>query len=270
MIWAVLPLKDLNFAKQRLAAVITPNERQGLFKSMVEDVLSVLQALEEIERLLIVSDDATARVLGEKYNAVVLAENAIAGDTSNNSGLNRAAAKASAYAIDHHVDSLLIIHGDLPLVNRKEMGELIEKHRQAVASSTEGSAVTVAPDREGQGTNVMLCTPPDAIEFHYGIGSCGKHLNSARSLGLMAQSQTLSGLGLDIDTPQDLLALVQELPDYADARHTTQYLWESGIAKRLLQNGSSQKGSEPSASEEPSAPEEPSVQGFTKKTVNVN
>ena len=40
--WAVLPIKDVTDAKQRLAAVLTPDERQQLFRTMAADVLRTL------------------------------------------------------------------------------------------------------------------------------------------------------------------------------------------------------------------------------------
>ncbi len=40
--WAVLPAKDFNDAKQRLASVLDGAARRGLFRAMYEDVLATL------------------------------------------------------------------------------------------------------------------------------------------------------------------------------------------------------------------------------------
>ena len=41
-IWAMVPVKNLEHAKQRLADVLRAAERSELFRAMLEDVLSVL------------------------------------------------------------------------------------------------------------------------------------------------------------------------------------------------------------------------------------
>ena len=43
-IWALVPVKDLRDAKQRLADVLDADERRALFRAMLEDVLAVLAA----------------------------------------------------------------------------------------------------------------------------------------------------------------------------------------------------------------------------------
>ena len=58
---------------------------------------------------------------------------------------------------------MMVIHGDIPMVNRQELRELLRFHREELGVS---SRVAIAPDREGLGTNVMVCTPPDVIDFH--------------------------------------------------------------------------------------------------------
>ena len=39
-LWAVVPVKDLQHAKQRLAGVLDAAERRALFAAMLEDVLA--------------------------------------------------------------------------------------------------------------------------------------------------------------------------------------------------------------------------------------
>ena len=49
--WAVLPAKDFNDAKQRLASVLDADARRGLFQAMYEDVLSSLCAVEALQAI---------------------------------------------------------------------------------------------------------------------------------------------------------------------------------------------------------------------------
>src|SRR6266700_3813388 len=57
-IWAVVPAKDLAQAKQRLAGVLTPEERQGLAQAMLEDVLSALSGVPALAGLIVVTREA--------------------------------------------------------------------------------------------------------------------------------------------------------------------------------------------------------------------
>ena len=43
-IWAVVPVKDLDGAKQRLAGLLPPTQRRALAAAMLEDVLAALVA----------------------------------------------------------------------------------------------------------------------------------------------------------------------------------------------------------------------------------
>jgi 2-phospho-L-lactate guanylyltransferase len=64
--------------------------------------------------------------------------------------------------------------------------------------------VAIVPDRHGRGTNALLLSPPDVIEFCFGGDSKDAHVEAARSAG--ARVELLDGpLAVDIDTPEDLL-----------------------------------------------------------------
>jgi len=47
---AVVPVKDLRNAKQRLAGVLGPPARTALFRAMLEDVLEALSGVASLER----------------------------------------------------------------------------------------------------------------------------------------------------------------------------------------------------------------------------
>jgi 2-phospho-L-lactate guanylyltransferase (CobY/MobA/RfbA family) len=66
------------------------------------------------------------------------------------------------------------------------------------------------PSRSGLGTNGVALAPPDAMPLTFGEPSFERHLGTARARNLSPRVLTLPGLGLDIDTPEDLTALVAE------------------------------------------------------------
>ena len=75
----------------------------------------------------------------------------------------------------------------------------------------------------------MLCSPPGALPFAFGHDSFGPHREAAWAQGIAPTILALPGLGLDIDTPDDLRAFVAR----PAGGRTLDYLRESGIAARL-------------------------------------
>jgi len=67
--------------------------------------------------------------------------------------------------------------------------------------------VLLAP-AEDRGTNALLTTPPDAIEFSYGIDSSVAHEQAAADREIDFKSLALPYLALDVDTPNDVEQLV--------------------------------------------------------------
>jgi 2-phospho-L-lactate guanylyltransferase len=63
----------------------------------------------------------------------------------------------------------------------------------------------MVPDRAGEGTNVLLVSPPRAIDDAFGPGSRGRHAAAARAAGAILVEMD-GPLALDLDTPEDLAA----------------------------------------------------------------
>ena len=59
--WAVLPAKDLVDAKQRLADALSPPERRLLFRTMYEDVLSVLAEVPGLDGIAVAELEEASR-----------------------------------------------------------------------------------------------------------------------------------------------------------------------------------------------------------------
>ena len=56
----------------------------------------------------------------------------------------------------------------------------------------------------------VALAPPDAMPLRFGEPSFAGHLAAARARGLAPRVLVLHGLGLDVDTPDDLAALLAE------------------------------------------------------------
>lgn len=229
MVWALLPLKDFVNAKQRLSGVLSAAERRRFFHVMVEDVLDVLASHPAIEETLIVSDDPSASLMAEHYGVQCWPESVLTGPTGQRvSGLTEVVDAAAARLADRGIESLLVIHGDLPLTSTEAIQSLITSHQREFDGAT---GVSIAPDQISDGSNCMICSPPNVIAFQYGAGSYDKHRAVAAAAGVAVATFEIADLACDIDKPADLKYLLGQQAQ--TSRRTFQYLNDSGIAERM-------------------------------------
>lgn len=215
MIRALVPVKDLQQAKQRLADILAPGERRDLFRAMLEDVLSVLTSCRTLAGVVLVTRDAEARALAARYGARVLEEERNRGHTAASSfGARRLA--------EEGMPGMVQLPADIPLVTVEDIDALLRAHGPA-------PAVTIAPSRDELGSNAVVCSPPDALPFRFGDGSYFPHLDRARSLGIEPAVVHRPGLALDVDTPEDLLAFLAT----PSRTRAYEFLVRSGIAERV-------------------------------------
>lgn len=191
-VWAVVPVKELAGAKQRLAACLTPAARQALMLAMLEDVLAALAAAPGLAGLAVVTVDREAARLAERHGARLLEAGARDGHTG-------AVTAAARLLVAEGAHGMLTVPGDVPLVTPAEIAALIAAHGAA-------PAFTIAPSRDERGSNAVLLSPPDAVPLSFGDDSFRPHLAAAASRGIKPAVIRLSGLALDIDTPEDLAA----------------------------------------------------------------
>lgn len=213
--WVVVPVKRFSNAKTRLANVLSEAERESLAQAMLHDVLGAVTAARLVAGVLVVSNEVRARYAVERCGGLFLDE--------CGSGLNGAMRQAGQWLLTHGQRGLLMVPGDVPLVTAAEIDELIATHGAA-------PAVTLAPDREHDGTNALAVSPPDVIAPAFGRGSFAHHRDAALAAGIVPQVIHASGVALDIDNPMDLRTLVT----YDAETETLDYLSDSGIARRVL------------------------------------
>ena len=195
--WGVLPLKDPEHAKTRLAPILTPGERRKLFRIMAEDVLAALSGSEGLEGTVVVTRDIRAQALAGKYGAAILEE-------SGNRGQSAAVRDAVAALAGAGAGAALALPGDVPLVSPAEIDRVLAAHGPA-------PAVTMTPAADGRGTNCLACSPPDAIPFHFGHDSFEPHKAEASALGIEPRIVAgLPGITLDVDKPGDLRMLLAQ------------------------------------------------------------
>ena len=198
---AVVPVKDLGNAKQRLAGVLDQPQRTALFRAMLEDVLEALAGAASVARIVLVTRDAQAMALARRYGAECLVE-------PENRGHTAAVELAARTLAARGAQALLQVPGDIPRVTSEEIEAVIAAH-----VPTPAPAVTIAPSRDHRGSNAVLCSPPDVFPFRFGDDSFHPHLAAAHALGIEPTVVERPGIGLDIDTPGDLKAFLASPSD---------------------------------------------------------
>ncbi|MBI2755972.1 MAG: 2-phospho-L-lactate guanylyltransferase [Chloroflexi bacterium] len=188
-VWAVVVARLGPTAKSRLAPVLAAEERALLAWAMLGDVLEVVRSA-DLPIIAVVAGVAQPR--DARCAAVV---------QDPGQGMNAAVAIGVQAARSAGATSVLVLPGNVPLATAAELRALLEAVDEAPP------AVAVAHDRHGTGTNGLLLGPPNVIAPAFGMGSARRHVEAARSAGARAIRVDLSGLALDIDTPDDLCLL---------------------------------------------------------------
>lgn len=186
---AVVPFKGTAQAKQRLAAALTPPQRQALALAMLGDVLQTLSAVDELRGVLVVTTDPAAAALAAQFGAQVSSDHACDGHTGAVMGAaNRLASQGLG---------LMTVPGDIPLVAPDDIRQLLSMHAPA-------AGFTIVPAQDDKGSNAVLCTPANAVPLRFGDDSFFPHLAAAKAHGIEPRVIRLPRIALDIDTPEDL------------------------------------------------------------------
>jgi 2-phospho-L-lactate/phosphoenolpyruvate guanylyltransferase len=181
MTWlAVIPLKGTGERKTRLAGRLDKDQRRLLSRQLFEHVAAVLRESVAISEIALLSDLHPPEWQERFF-------------PDGGGGLN---AELASLAGSIGPQPLLVIHADLPLLTTEDISLLLAEGEGGCA---------IAPDRKGSGTNALALRDPSGFEFLFGPESCGRHL--AASEGRTRVVRRL-GLGLDVDTPEDLDAAI--------------------------------------------------------------
>jgi 2-phospho-L-lactate guanylyltransferase len=193
----IVPHRGLAAAKTRLAQVLDDADREALALRLLERVLGVAQvACSDV--VVITPSTALDQVVAGAGATLVV---------QRGMGLNAGLDQARDAARLDGIQTLAILHGDLPNLTAEDVAALL----QPIADE---AGVAIAPDRAGSGTNGLALRPIDAIPFRFGPGSFAAHRDEAQRAGMPLDIVERPGLAFDLDTPADLARWI-ELGDAA-------------------------------------------------------
>jgi 2-phospho-L-lactate/phosphoenolpyruvate guanylyltransferase len=217
-IWAVVPVKPFKIAKQRLTPILTWDERAQLAQLMFEDVLDVLVDCAELSGVMVVTRDHTAQGIARAQGAMVLGDPAL--------DINTAVRAAIEVLSERHSAGMLVVPSDIPLLPSALIGEMVDRFSRL-------PTVALVPAARDEGTNLLACSPVNAVEPSFGPNSFQRHYRAARSAGIVPTVLPCERAGLDIDRAQDLAAFLSVQSE----TRSHAFLATKDVGARLQHNG---------------------------------
>ena len=183
---ALLPVKRLREAKQRLAAELSDDQRIELCRALLTDALDRCEQAGFL-RWWVITDDPQVEAEASRRGLEVVAD--------PGEGLNAALGAGITAAEGAGATSVTILPVDVPIATAEDVRDLVD------TGAT--SDVVVAPARVDGGTNGLFLRPPDALRPRFGPASLRAHVADAEAAGLRCSILHLPSLALDVDTLED-------------------------------------------------------------------
>ena len=196
---AIVPMKPLAQGKTRLSRQLTLPQRAAVGSNLLRRVLRAINGPfpgqpkdSLVEGTWVVGGDPDIMEVARQEGAEWFQEEG--SDINETLGLSFQRAFDSGKAA-------LFLPGDLPFLKPSDLYGLL-------GASGYLKNITLAPARQGGGTNAILVVPglPEPFYPRLGPNSFSRHLAQAASLGLSVSIFYSSGLGFDLDTFEDFKA----------------------------------------------------------------
>ena len=188
----LIPVKNPDSAKQRLADVLTASERRELALALMDTVLDAALCARTREDcgILIITDSEEIDQRAAARGVTVLREQKAEGETA-------AIESATRWSLDHGFGRQIVIPGDMPWIDAQDVRALID-FRSGPRS------VVLCPATGDDGTNAIVTCPPDVLTYRFGQNSFPDYVDQCRRRGIECHILRLPRLALDLDTPEDL------------------------------------------------------------------
>lgn len=190
MNFVLIPVKALAWGKSRLSPFLPDAARQALSRAMLTDVLTNALRATAVDKVAVVSSDATLLSLAHQLGAFTI-------DEEYPRGLNGAVTVGTDFCARQGAVSLLVLLADLPLVTAEDVDLLFHQVNH-------GPEVILVPCKEGEGTNALLRVPPRVIDPCFGGPSLIRHLTVAHRQRVKCRVVEVPRVAFDLDSVADL------------------------------------------------------------------
>ena len=206
----LIPVKEFRRSKERLAPHFSEDERASLAESLCTDMFGAAAQVKGIDRIYVVSREEKALALARKNGWEAIPE-------TEQISESHSVDAASRFCAGHCVTALLRLPIDLPLISATDIEALFTALEPAPCA-------VLVPSRDGSGTNALLRSPPTLFPSHFGPDSFALHLEEAERCSARTKIIRNPRIALDIDEPDDLTVLLNELKaECATARWLGRY-----------------------------------------------
>lgn len=197
--WALVPLKSSERAKSRLAEALEAEQRRQLFFALAERVILALNESRNVDAVAVVTSSREVAAFAKRLHVMPIMQ-------GEDVGMSPALQLALQSLQTMRPGRVLMVPGDLPLITAHAVDEIFD-------AQTSLDHVVLVPDRRREGTNALLCSPPNVIAPCFGADSFARHLNAARAARIATTVAEIEALTLDLDCVEDLEHLRQRSRD---------------------------------------------------------
>lgn len=186
---AIIPVKSFRMGKQRLVGSVGSVDRENLGRRLAGHVAATVESAGLIPLVVTADTDVAAWATESGFPSL----------PDPGDGLDAAASAGVDWAA-HSGSDWVVLHSDLPLLSHGDVTALAEVVRSG--------SPAIAPSSDG-GTSAIGWR--GRFDFSFGVGSFHRHLARLESPRIVART----GLLLDIDSPDDLMAALGLVPGLA-------------------------------------------------------
>jgi len=204
----LIPVKEFQRSKERLAEHFSQEQREMLAAVLCEDFFKMVAQVRGVDRVYVVSKEYKALSLAKRLNWEIISE-------SQQISESHSVDQASRYCAKHGVRALLRLPMDIPLATPGDIDAVF-------AAMEEPPCAVIVPSRDGNGTNALLRSPPTLFPSHFGPDSFALHMQEAERVGARVKVLRNPRIELDVDEPADLDVLEPLLSSGATKRWLTQ------------------------------------------------
>ena len=210
-LWAIIPVKRLSVAKQRLVSVLGDHREEFARTLACRSVQTVLDS-RQFHGVLVVTPDPLVALDAKARDAIVLDDGGVS--------LNAAYSLGRLAAIERGAETCVLIPADLALLTPYGLTRLVADYADLTARVGRDS-VALVRCKEGTGTNMVFFGRQQEFAPAFGPGSFAAHMRCAPQPAYELSSDEAA---FDIDTADDFRRLRERLHGTLSADPIAQFM----------------------------------------------